>query len=415
MSSKHSTLPNLDTAPDVYQFDPPVATADSASSSSKELRRAQQLRLLRTELDALAGPDSESEAEDEDAAGGLEAGTSATPDTQQVNQAEGPSTWREAPNASSAALLEHVTSLSQTVAKVHAMPGVPVGPTGPSLASLSRALDELTRSVGLGDARLDTRVPLGSGQMSLADAVSQLEHQISLLTQPRQLDAVTRRVKALAAQMERQHAERSGPGVASSAPTTVKESSEKKGDPELEQRLASLVRIQARIEPLLPLSSTLVARMRSLSGVHAQAAEVATTLARNADAVATLQGQQKHVAHLAHNLESAMNRNAQVTQTNWNALAQRTDRLAERIARLQGSESPAPLLPSGTVAMLNSHPDSHGSVPSPSHPTTTTAGKASTSASAQLTSNQVQQSGAATSQPETAPMSKPEQDELVIE
>lgn len=320
MSSKYSTLPDLDTAPDVYQFDPPVAT-DSTHSSSKQLR-AQRLRLLRTELDALAGPDSGSEAEDQDAPGsGLEAqtGTSAPSNPQQQSsiQAEGSSTRSEAlPSASSAGLLEHVASLSQAVAKVHATPSVSVGPTGSSLASLSCALDELGRSVGLGDARLDTRVPLGSGQISLADAVSQLEHQVGLLTQPRHLDAITRRVKALAAQMEKQHAERAGSSLPNATPTTSKDSSGKRGDPELEQHLASLVRVQARIEPLLPLPSALVARMRSLSVVHAQAAEVATTLARNADVIATLQARQKHVAHLAHNLESAMDRNAQVTQTN---------------------------------------------------------------------------------------------------
>lgn len=286
--SKYSALPDLDTAPDVYVSDGP---------SVDGVERSKQIDSLRSEIELLANDSDDASDEDREDAS--------------------PPTKTEGPPSD---LLAQILTLSNTVEKVQPSSE---GHWGfPTLASLASEVDSLTRLVGMADPLVAT---------PLAASIATLQHQVALLTQPRQLDAVTRRLKTLAP-----HAD-----DAPSASAAMQPPDDGKQET---PHLASLLRAQSRLEPLLPLPTALLARMRSLASVHAHAAAVRASLATAGDEVALLAQRERQINHLAAQLQEAMRANAAVQRGNYVALAQRADRLGARVAALSGRQPLPPLV-----------------------------------------------------------------------
>lgn len=394
MSSKYSTLPDLDTAPDVYESIP------ASSSSTQEQEQTERLTRLRSDLTALLESEALDSSESEGESGLNESeGESdvVAPDTAGKTEIGDEKAARESSDrgspalseASTSALLAQVASLSYAFAR--AQPSLRAGTDRsaksftekPDTSSIAAALDDLEHFVGLGDTQLDSSPDTGAPPLldvrgsaagntgsteegvPLAVSLSQLEHQVSLLTQPRHLDAVTRKVKLLAGQLERSAAFATGGSPSSHPPRPTHSSALSSAtsfpsetgvptdlDPEASQHLASLVRLQSRLEPLLPLPSVLITRMRSLSTVHAQGADVASALARVGGDLDRLRLQQRQMTHLASSLTEALDENHQMAERNWHSLAARTDRLQSRLAKLcptlQQDGKTLPLLVSNT-------------------------------------------------------------------
>ena len=143
----------------------------------------------------------------------------------------------------------------------------------------------------------------------LVQTLGRLDHLLTLLTQPRHLDSISRRVKVLVSDLERLHESRRKLGdtrplnVALSGGMTVavvgtvepvrsnlsasmgpsaSSSSAPPSDsiaPDTLQKIDALFALLPRIDPLLPLTPKLLTRLRSLANVHSVAATFADTLA----------------------------------------------------------------------------------------------------------------------------------------
>ncbi|KAE8266194.1 hypothetical protein A4X09_0g6148 [Tilletia walkeri] len=166
------------------------------------------------------------------------------------------------------------------------------------LVQLESRLTNMENLVGVRPALIDeSKAP----SRPLLPTMQRLEHQLTLFTQPRHLDAISRRVKVLVAELERAHEARSKlAALPPAAPTTLKTSAaaategeskegEEQGDgnvatstafgtPDQLARLRSLFLLQTRLEPLLPLTPHILSRLQSLSALHASSAHFAQSL-----------------------------------------------------------------------------------------------------------------------------------------
>ncbi|OAV89019.1 hypothetical protein PTTG_28843 [Puccinia triticina 1-1 BBBD Race 1] len=191
------------------------------------------------------------------------------------------------------------------------------------------------------------------------------EHQLSLLTQPRHLDSISRRVKVIVTDLERVHEARrkltdSRPlSIAlASGITVVTHNQQQPGSsalanvpgviapapdrapplpPDALHKLDRLYSLLPRLDPLLPLVPHLLSRLRSLAHLHASADSFRTRLD---DALNRLRASADRTTHLSQLLTSIQNNadaNHALVAQNLALVDQRIDRLLLAVDRLKPS------------------------------------------------------------------------------
>ncbi|WFD25264.1 hypothetical protein MNAN1_000231 [Malassezia nana] len=163
----------------------------------------------------------------------------------------------------------------------------------------------------LGTDVTDTRVPL------LA-TVRKLEAQLALLAHPAHLEAILARATLLASELQQVDTRRQTLATRTDEATV--------------QKIDELYGLQARIEPLVPLAPALLARLQSLAPVHAAAASFASRLEQLAHEQSQMQAQQAELQSLLERVSSSLQDNAAITQRNLAQLQARLDAIQTRIS-----------------------------------------------------------------------------------
>lgn len=249
---------------------------------------------------------------------------------------------------------------------------------GVKMASLDRRLAGLEDLVGIRDAaqddvslRLPSKLTAFLDHMLIAlclliqakslvrpllPSVARIEHLLTLLTHPRHLDGISRRVKVLVSELERVHEARrkidtssasnrlgipsangleggsspllggTSPGVGTSSPNGLTTETLTK----LEANFALL----SRLEPLMPLAPTLLSRLHSLSSLHASAAGFSDDVNSLLVAAKTSEATHEELQTVLTNVESSLRENQQRVQANLESVEARIEGLAKRVEKL---------------------------------------------------------------------------------
>ncbi|EPQ26419.1 uncharacterized protein PFL1_06067 [Pseudozyma flocculosa PF-1] len=246
---------------------------------------------------------------------------------------------------------------AEAVNAAKAQAQVPGKAASTNIGALDRRLAELEEALGVNEAMLDENK---ATPKPILPTLNRLEQQLQLLSQPRHLDAISRRVKVLVTELDRVQDSRqkllAGGGEATnngvSLPANVAGGDGKGGDAAAaaaaaatttEQKgltadevakLQQLFSVSTRLDPLLPLIPTVLGRMQTLSDLHASSAHFAQTL----DALEARQQQRdredREASELMANLEASMAENRERMQGNLASLEQRIASLAGRMDRL---------------------------------------------------------------------------------
>lgn len=185
-----------------------------------------------------------------------------------------------------------------------------------------------------------------------------MDHLLTLLTQPRHLDAISRRIKLLLTDLDRAHAStKSGGGkrqsmggdgsaglgllspnlpTSASAATTAGETTLTASQGQKLDQVFSLV---PRLQPLLPLLPHLLARLRSLSDLHESAANFDETLKRLEQSSVRLASAQQETTTVVDRLDGSIRGNEEMIEANFRALGGRVGDIRRRLAALDGGEA----------------------------------------------------------------------------
>lgn len=198
---------------------------------------------------------------------------------------------------------------------------------------------------------------------SLLSSVARLDHLLTLLTQPRHLDSVSRRVKVLVSDLERIHEARRKLGdtrplnVALSGTMTLstgsdesssgrsgadaaREGTDRSGKggaalpPDALQKIDALFSLLLRLDPLLPLAPRLVARLQSLASLHSTAASFGESLADLRGRVDALGESEEGLKEVVDGLEKSFEQNEARVQGNMEAMNKRVEDIVRRLDRL---------------------------------------------------------------------------------
>lgn len=230
------------------------------------------------------------------------------------------------------------------------------------LSTLESRLSLLESIVGSNQGVLEETQSLAR---PLMPTLARLEHLATLLTQPRHLDAISKRVKLLVADLDRVYEARrklvvqqtqaqaqqqqaqasggSGGGGKGETATTTSSSAATPSpatttssplDPITLTKLQDLFHLSQRLQPLLPLAPALLSRLESLSQLHGSAARFADdleTLQRDqTDARERLGAMGRGVEEVRESLRS----NAEQARGNLRGVEERLERLSERLRRV---------------------------------------------------------------------------------
>ncbi|GAA5822753.1 hypothetical protein JCM10212_000321 [Sporobolomyces blumeae] len=246
-------------------------------------------------------------------------------------------------------------------------------------AQFEKRLCELERLVGANEADVDESRPV---PVPLVATLTRLDHLVTLLTHPRHLDSISRRVKVVVSDLERIHESRrklgdsrplnvavgggimslstgnstqqqtlttttttttmggtgggtsspsmtGPPGAGPSAETTTTI------PPSALQKIDSLFSLVSRIDPLVPLAPRLLTRLRSLSTLHSHAASFSTTLSHLELEVKELSTRQQGQVDVVDKLDESFKTNQDVLKGNLVALEDRLKDVAKRLDKLE--------------------------------------------------------------------------------
>lgn len=206
---------------------------------------------------------------------------------------------------------KHADPRDITQAMIDALQEVPRQVSAPSVPSATHmsAWDERLTALEsrLGVNALQSDVPL-------ADTISRMEQQMQLLTQPRYLDTIVARAKAVCSELE--HVDERRKHFA-------------KDDDDALAKLRELYALQSRIEPLEALAPALLERLQTLAPLHAAASEFHTSLSQVEAQQAALQARHVDLQTLLQKLEQSMQENQVITQRNLQSLMTRLDAVCD--------------------------------------------------------------------------------------
>lgn len=164
--------------------------------------------------------------------------------------------------------------------------------------------------------------------------LTKLNSQLALLTQPRHLDSISRRLKLLISDLDRlssaqqtqagakraQQPSSAGPsGTPSSSATALQE---------------QLLPLLARLAPHLPHLPHMLTRMRTLSSLHAAAADFQGTLGALEDEQLRVRTRLEILGRAVEGVEKSLDENATVVRSNVEGLEERVDKLVKRLDAL---------------------------------------------------------------------------------
>ncbi|KAL1924831.1 uncharacterized protein VTP21DRAFT_4485 [Calcarisporiella thermophila] len=173
---------------------------------------------------------------------------------------------------------------------------------------------------------------------SLIATVEKLEHQLSVLTQPRQIEGIARRIKLLMAELE-QAAELQ---AAKEANANLDESSESQSGnihavehiKENEKLIEHLSTQLEGFDSLLPITSALLVRLQTLQPLHIEAEKVGESVRTLSGEQSLLKDETRSLTETCARVEQSLRENEEGVRKNIAVIDERIARISERISRL---------------------------------------------------------------------------------
>ena len=175
---------------------------------------------------------------------------------------------------------------------------------------------------------------------------TRLNTQLTVLTQPRTIDAISRRLKLLLTDLDKLSAHPAGASAANAAASGLPQANGHASSPSTSgpnpvgltpasQLQVELTPILQRLAPHLPSISHILARLRTLSSLHAAAAEFQRTLGAVESEQVNQRAGMDELLRAIEKLEDSVSENGEVARKNVEGLEGRIAGLEQRLQALQ--------------------------------------------------------------------------------
>lgn len=214
------------------------------------------------------------------------------------------------------------------------------------LSDLDHRLAGLESLIGIQDALQSEAHAL---PRPILPSLARIEHLLTLLTQPRHLDGISRRIKVLVSELERVHetrkklmmSEGEGDEFRAEGIESGKGEGESQGSKstsiatETMKKLDTVLPILSRVDSMLPIVPTLLSRLQSLSSLHASSASFAHDVEALQGIMKSSNMQSQELKQMLGNLQSSLGENEQRTKDNLAIVEERIESITKRMDSLR--------------------------------------------------------------------------------
>ncbi|KAI0829930.1 hypothetical protein BC628DRAFT_1314754 [Trametes gibbosa] len=214
------------------------------------------------------------------------------------------------------------------------------------IAEMDRRVGELEKLVGSSSTTLDELAPLPPPLLPL---FTRLSAQLTLLTQPRHIDSISRRIKLLNSELERTSGSSGGqahnasqrrgasshnpaPGSVSSPSTSSPPAALTASSVALQEQLTPVL---TRLGPLLPHIPHILTRLRTLSALHTSAAGFHKTLEGLEEEQHRMRGALEELQRAVEGVEKSLTDNEALVRGNVRELEDRIEGVGRRMDDLK--------------------------------------------------------------------------------
>ncbi|EIW63439.1 uncharacterized protein TRAVEDRAFT_161761 [Trametes versicolor FP-101664 SS1] len=223
---------------------------------------------------------------------------------------------------------------------------IPRAPEVRDIAEMDKRVGELEKLVGSSSTALDELAPLPPPLLPL---LTRLSAQLTLLTQPRHIDSISRRIKLLNSELERTSgasgsqahnaSQRRGasthhqPASGSvSSPASATPPAPTASSAVLQEQLAPVL---SRLAPLLPHIPHILTRLRTLSALHTSAAGFQKTLEGLEEEQRRTRGALEELQRAVEGVEKSLTENETLVRGNVRELEERIEGVGRRMDDLK--------------------------------------------------------------------------------
>lgn len=182
----------------------------------------------------------------------------------------------------------------------------------------------------------------------LLPSIARIEHLLTLLTHPRHLDGISRRIKILVSELERLHeARRKLANTGGTLQPLQIEGKGTNGDAspssqgilvpiETMQKLDTVLPTLSKLEPLIPLVPALLARLHSLTTLHASSSSFVEDMNSLEASMKRSNDSTSELKDMLKNLEFSFVENQSRIEANLKVVEARMENITQRVEKLQG-------------------------------------------------------------------------------
>ena len=162
----------------------------------------------------------------------------------------------------------------------------------------------------------------------LLPTLTKLAAQLAVLTQPRHLDSISRRLKSLLLEMERLPSSHNQTANKKQPTTGGAQATSPPVPPGIQEQLLPLL---TRLAPNMPHIPHILARLRTLSTLHTSAAEFQSTLENLEAEQSRVRSALEELTRAVYGVEKSLNENSSVMGKNILGLEERITSLSDRL------------------------------------------------------------------------------------
>ncbi|TIC53372.1 hypothetical protein E3Q05_02452 [Wallemia mellicola] len=173
----------------------------------------------------------------------------------------------------------------------------------------------------------------------LVNTIQKLEQQMSLLTQPRHLDAISRRLKLLNSELEKVNESKSRLSSDNNREITETDDGSQQGSTGMnvvtQNKVDKLFNSLERIEPLIPLTPHVLDRLTTLSEVHRKASNSVSDIDELKLQTMNISNNIKTLNDATSTLSQSLEENDKLVKSNVDNVMTRIEEISSRLASLQ--------------------------------------------------------------------------------
>ncbi|KAH8554322.1 Dynamitin-domain-containing protein [Umbelopsis sp. PMI_123] len=205
------------------------------------------------------------------------------------------------------------------------------------IADIDSRIAKLEQLIGYSSGDNVESLPNNLSSTSIVALMSKLEKQMTVLTQPRHLDMISRRVKLVNSELDKLNELKHGKGEASNTGnygSSQKNSEGNSVSDTMDDKINTLFNLMNKVEPMINITPAVLTRLKALQGLHTESATFSESIKMISEEQSKITNELENLGAINNQLQKTFQENEANIQANMKIMDDRMTELLRRINNL---------------------------------------------------------------------------------